>query len=80
MHSNNTCRKKIFAGSGFSTTFSTLNQISEDNAHPLRLIDDILTSLGSEMFGSKLDLKAEYWQLDLQEIAKRKQTTGHHLI
>jgi len=56
----------------FCVDFRALNKITKNNAHPLPVIDDILASLGSAKYFSKLDLKSGYWQVELEEEDKEK--------
>ena len=56
----------------FCIDFRALNKISKGSATPLPVIDDILASLGSARYFSKLDLKAGYWQVGWKNLAKKK--------
>lgn len=56
----------------FCVDFRALNKITRKNAHPLPVIDDILASLGSAKYFSKLDLKSGYWQVKMHEDDKEK--------
>ena len=62
----------------FCVDFRALNKITKNNAHPLPVIDDILASLGSAKFFSKLDLKSGYWQVQLHEDDKEKSAFTCH--
>ena len=64
--------KKKDGSTRFCVDFRALNKISRNNAHPLPVIDDILASLGSAKYVSKLDLKSGYWQVQMHEADKEK--------
>ena len=44
----------------FCVDVKVLNKVAENDALPLPVIDDILASLGSAKYFSKLDLKSGY--------------------
>lgn len=56
----------------FCVDFRALNKITKKYARALPVIDDILASLGSAKYFSKLDLKSGYWQVKLNEKDKEK--------
>ena len=62
----------------FCVDFRALNKISKKNAHPLPVIDDILASLGSAKYFSKLDLKSGYWQVKMHDSDKEKSAFTCH--
>lgn len=64
--------EKEDASERFRVSFRALNKITKKYALALPAIDDILTSLRSAKYFSKLDLKLEYWQVKLQEDDKEK--------
>ena len=56
----------------FCVDFRALNRVTKKYARALPVIDDILASLGSAKYFSKLDLKSGYWQVELHEDDKEK--------
>ena len=62
----------------FCVDFRGLNKITKKYARPLPVIDDILASLGSARYFSKLDLKSGYWQVKLHEDDKEKSAFTCH--
>ena len=62
----------------FCVDFRALNKITKKYARPLPVIDDILASLGSARYFSKLDLKYEYWQVKLHDDDKEKSAFTCH--
>ena len=62
----------------FCIDFRALNKISKGSAVPLPIIDDILASLGSARYFSKLDLKSGYWQVGMEESSKERVVVTTH--
>lgn len=62
----------------FCVDFRALNKITKKYARPLPVIDDILASLGSARYFSKLDLKSGYWQVKLHDDDKEKSAFTCH--
>ena len=62
----------------FCVDFRALNRVTKKYARALPVIDDILASLGSAKYFSKLDLKSGYWQVKLHEDDKEKSAFTCH--
>ena len=62
----------------FCVDFRALNRVTKKYARALPVIDDILASLGSAKYFSKLDLKSGYWQVELHEDDKEKSAITCH--
>ena len=56
----------------FCTDYRKLNQRTTNDAYPIPRIDDTLHALARSRFHSTLDLKSEYWQVELTECDKPK--------
>ena len=62
----------------FCVDFRDLNKGTKSNAYPLPVIDDILASLGTAKYFSKLDLKSGYWPVELDDKDKEKAAFVSH--
>ena len=49
----------------FCDDYRRLNEITENDSHPLPNIADILDSLGNSRYFSTLDLRNGYWQIEI---------------
>ena len=49
----------------FCVDYRRLNEVTENDSHPLPNIADILDSLGSSRYFSTLDLRNGYWQIEI---------------
>ena len=62
----------------FCVDFRALNRVTKKYARAFPLIGDILASLGSAKYFSKLDLKSGDWQVKLHEDNKQKSAFTCH--
>lgn len=51
----------------FCVDYLSLNEITQSNACPLAVIDEILATLGGAKYFPKLDLKSSYWQMEIDD-------------
>ena len=56
----------------FCVDFRRLNEITIKDCYPLPRIEDSLDALGGSHFFTTIDLTAGFWQVELDEYAKRK--------
>ncbi|KAL4232960.1 hypothetical protein ACF0H5_007648 [Mactra antiquata] len=67
-------------GKRFCVDFRKVNQVTKKNSWPLPRIDEILAQLGNGKFFSTLDLRAGYWQVELdsssREVSAFSTSTG----
>ena len=49
----------------FCVNYRRLNEVTENDSHPLPNIADILDSLGNSRYFSNLDLRNGYWQIEI---------------
>ena len=56
----------------FCIDYRRLNAITWKDVYPLPRVDDILIAFGESKYFSSLDLASGYWQIELDEDAKRK--------
>ena len=56
----------------FSIDYRQLNTITRKDVYPLPRVDDILIALGESKYFSSLDLASGYWQIELDEDARKK--------
>ena len=55
----------------FCVELRILNQVTEKVSFPLTVINDILALLGKEIYFTSIDLKRGYWQVLMNESAKK---------
>ena len=51
----------------FCVDYRRLNEVTENDSHPLPNIADILDSLGNSRYFSTLDLRNGYWQIEIDQ-------------
>ena len=56
----------------FCIDYRRLNSITSKDVYPLPRVDDILVALGGSKYFSSLDLASGYWQIELDEDARKK--------
>ena len=56
----------------FCVDYRKLNNVTVKNSYPLPHVDDIFASLGKAKFLSSFDLRAGYWQIEVEERDKPK--------
>ena len=56
----------------FCIDYRRLNSVTQKDVYPLPRVDDILVALGESKFFSSLDLASGYWQIELDEDARKK--------
>ena len=61
-------------GVRFCVDYRRLNEITHKDAYPLPCIDDTLEMLSESKLFSTLDLASRYWQVELAEEAREKNT------
>ncbi|XP_060085241.1 uncharacterized protein LOC132564610 [Ylistrum balloti] len=64
--------KKKDGSTRFCIDYRKLNDITVKDSHPLPRIDDTLDTLSGASWFSTLDLKTEYWQVDVAEKDRQK--------
>ncbi|CAF1607330.1 unnamed protein product, partial [Didymodactylos carnosus] len=58
----------------FCVDYRKLNSITERDVYPLPLINDIIDKLGGAKYFTCLDLKQDYWQVEIDEKDRQKTT------
>ena len=56
----------------FCIDYRRLNSVTRKDVYPLPRVDDILIALGDSKYFSSLDLASGYWQIELEEDARKK--------
>ena len=56
----------------FCVDFRRVNSVTVQNSYPLPNIDEILAAFCGAKYFSKMDLKARYWQIEMEEESKPK--------
>ena len=56
----------------FCIDYRKLNQITPNDAHPLRMVDDLHDSVGNAKYFTTLDLKSGYWQIPVHPDDREK--------
>ena len=56
----------------FCVDYRKLNLVTEQDAHPLPRVDDLLDSLNGSFLFSTLDLRSGYWQLSMSQEDRQK--------
>ena len=56
----------------FCIDYRRLNSVTRKDVYPLPRVDDIMIALGDSKYFSSLDLASGYWQIELEEDARKK--------